>query len=50
MSELSKNLNSRDLRFCKKCLMPNSRPRIFLDINEICNACNYLNEKKKREF
>ena len=47
MSEQNKNFRSRELRFCKKCLMPNSRPRILLDSTGTCNACNYLNDKKK---
>ncbi len=44
--------------YCKKCLMPNSRPRIEFDDNQICNACRhsddkYLNidwKKRKEEF
>jgi hypothetical protein len=32
---------------CKSCLMPSSRPRITFDENNICNACNYQNQKKK---
>ena len=31
---------SRDLKTCKSCLMPNTRPRIVFDDQGICNACN----------
>ena len=43
--------------FCKKCIMPNSRPRIVFDESGICNAClhslkkNKINwQKRKEEF
>ena len=41
------------IKFCKKCLMPSTRPRISLNSSNICNACvyKYKNEKinyKKR--
>jgi len=43
--------------FCKKCIMPNSRPRIVFDEGGICNAClhslkkNKINwQKRKEEF
>lgn len=34
---------------CKKCLMPNTRPRIEFDSNGVCNACNY-HQKKQSEI
>ena len=33
--------------FCKKCIMPNTRPRIGFDSNNICNACLNSEYKKK---
>ena len=27
------------IKVCKKCLMPNSRPRVSFNSNGICNAC-----------
>jgi len=45
MSEENKFYGKRDITFCKKCLMPNSRPRIVFDQNGICNACNYLSKR-----
>ncbi|MFA5087946.1 MAG: N-acetyl sugar amidotransferase [Candidatus Omnitrophota bacterium] len=36
----------RQVRFCKRCLMPDSRPRIFFDGEGVCNACHNADEKK----
>ncbi len=33
------------IRYCKRCLMPNSRPRIQFDENDICNACHTAKRK-----
>ena len=35
------------IKFCKTCLMPNTRPRIIFDKNNICNACQNSKIKKK---
>ncbi|OGV49316.1 MAG: hypothetical protein A2X49_04140 [Lentisphaerae bacterium GWF2_52_8] len=49
--------NPREIRYCKKCFMPTSRPRVVFDEDGICNACIYAGEKKdidwdtrKKEF
>ncbi len=34
--------------YCKKCVTPNSRPRIKFNSKEICNACSYALEKEKK--
>lgn len=34
-----------NIKFCKKCIMPDSRPRIVFDENGICNACHNAEEK-----
>ena len=51
MSEAKKNLikeeGSRKIIYCKKCLMPNSRPRVVFDAEGVCNACRYAEEKWK---
>lgn len=31
--------------FCKKCLMPNTRPRVQFDADGICNACHNAEQK-----
>lgn len=58
-STLKDNLQhgTRVIHFCKKCLTPNSRPRITFDSNGVCNACLNAEEKstidwerKKEEF
>lgn len=36
------------MRYCKKCLMPDTRPRVIFDENGICNACNYTEFEKNK--
>lgn len=36
---------ARRIAYCKKCLMPNSRPRITFDESGVCNACRNAEEK-----
>ncbi len=36
------------IKFCKTCLMPNTRPRIVFNQEDICNAC--VHSKKKIEI
>ena len=34
------------MKYCKKCLMPDTRPGLIFDINGICTAClNYEKQK-----
>jgi len=35
----------REIKYCKKCLMPTSRPRIEFDAEGVCNACRYAESK-----
>ena len=35
------------MKYCKKCLMPTSRPGIHLDENGVCGGCLGFNEKKE---
>ena len=35
-----------EVKFCKKCVMSNQRPRIVFDENGVCNSCNYWERKK----
>jgi N-acetyl sugar amidotransferase len=43
----------KELIWCQECLLPNSRPNLFINSNGICNAClnnknkNYVNWKKR---
>jgi len=34
-----------EVRFCKKCVMSNQRPRIVFDEEGVCNACRYWERK-----
>ena len=38
----------KDVKFCKKCVMSNQRPRIEFDEGGICNACRYAEYKKTK--
>jgi N-acetyl sugar amidotransferase len=44
---LDRQLEKRpqEIIFCKKCVVSNQRPRIILDENGVCSACNYAYEK-----
>lgn len=37
---------ARGIRYCSRCLMPNSRPRIVFDEDGVCNACRHAEEKR----
>jgi len=39
----------KKIKFCKKCVMPNQRPRIKFNENGICDPCSY-SEKEKRNL
>ena len=34
------------MQYCKKCLMPSSRPRVVFDADGVCNACHNAAEKQ----
>lgn len=38
------------VKFCKKCVMSNQRPRITFDENGVCSACNYAEYKSKIDW
>ncbi len=38
-------LGGREILYCTKCLMPNTRPRIEFDEKGVCNACRYAEVK-----
>ena len=45
-------MNSRlqSVKFCKKCVTPNTRPRIGFNEDGICNACSFVKIKKKTNW
>ena len=40
----------KDVKFCKKCVISNQRPRIVFDNEGICSACRYFEYKEKVDF
>lgn len=38
------------LRYCTRCLMPHTRPRIQFDAEGVCNACRWAEEKKSLDW
>lgn len=42
-----KSKGCREIRYCSKCLMPSSRPRIVFDGEGVCNACRYAEQKHR---
>jgi len=39
----------QDVRFCKRCVMSNQRPRIIFDTEGICSACRYSEVKNSNK-
>ncbi|MDP8230766.1 MAG: N-acetyl sugar amidotransferase [Candidatus Gorgyraea atricola] len=39
-------IQPKDVKFCKRCVMSNQRPRIVFDEEGVCSACRYADEKK----
>lgn len=38
------------IKYCKKCLTPDSRPRVVFDADGVCNACRNAEEKEKIDW
>jgi N-acetyl sugar amidotransferase len=43
-------MNYLAVECCKKCLTPNSRPRVVFDAEGVCNACRNAEEKDKIDW
>lgn len=41
---------STEIIFCKKCVMPNTRPSIQFDENGVCEACNNYEKKEHTDW
>ena len=41
---------AKKIKYCKKCLMPNSRPRIVFDDEGVCNACRNAETKQEIDW
>ena len=35
------------INWCSKCILPDTRPNLFLNKNRVCNACSQSKEKEK---
>ncbi len=42
--------SGREIRYCKKCLMPTTRPRVIFNEDGVCNACLNAEEKKRIDW
>src|SRR5205823_12589679 len=40
----------RSVRYCTRCVMPNTRPRIAFDAEGVCNACRHAERKKRIDW
>lgn len=38
------------MKYCRDCLMPDTRPRIVFDDDGVCNACHYTKNVKNQEI
>ncbi|MGI6524019.1 MAG: N-acetyl sugar amidotransferase [Bdellovibrionota bacterium] len=38
------------MKYCKRCLQPDTRPKVLFDENQICYACKFEDEKKKIDW
>ena len=38
------------MRYCKKCLQPDTRPGLYFNEKQICYACLYEEEKKNIDW
>lgn len=38
------------VNFCRRCLMPDTRPRILFDTEGVCNACRTAEEKERIDW
>lgn len=43
-------MGSATVRFCSRCLTPNSRPRVVFDADGICNACRNAEDKNRIDW
>jgi len=46
---LDEQTGPEEIKFCKRCVISNQRPRIVFDDEGVCSACRYA-EKKKSEI
>jgi N-acetyl sugar amidotransferase len=47
---LNRKAGAREIRYCARCLMPDSRPRIVFDEEGVCNACRFSDQKRQIDW
>lgn len=45
-----KPASGRSVRYCTRCIMPDTRPRIVFDEEGVCNACRHAEEKARIDW
>lgn len=50
MTEAGRAYRGDVIVYCKRCLMPNSRPRIVFDTDGVCNACRHAEAKRATDW
>ena len=40
----------RAVRYCRHCVMPDTRPRIVFDEDGVCNACRHAEAKSSIDW
>lgn len=43
-------MDKKLLKYCTKCLMPDTRPRISFNEKGVCNACDFNDKKKNKKI
>ncbi|MBM4293808.1 MAG: N-acetyl sugar amidotransferase [Deltaproteobacteria bacterium] len=43
-------MNNRYLRYCRRCVMPETKPDLFIDEEGVCNACRNFENRKQVEW
>ena len=42
--------HGRTVRYCRRCIMPDSRPRVVFDADGVCNACHNADDKARIDW
>jgi N-acetyl sugar amidotransferase len=50
MSSTVSLTRGRAVRYCRRCIMPDTRPRIVFDADGVCNACRHADEKARIDW
>lgn len=47
---MGERMTAREIKWCKQCLMPSSRPRVVFGDDGICNACKFHESQKNVDW